>query len=380
MDFSGIQVTDLGQDNVPQPPITPTYSTEPADLEQSNVPQQNEELTPVSNTQIPQAPTKPNKRNVSACKSVTKRRKVVKSKPTFLDIDENTVSTTCDPVLQPQTSDNYQVLDPELLDQSQEMDIWGDLADEEFPDVFTVEEVANIKMEPEDIPLTQQESGLYSNNTENYRNLITLTDDVENKENAAAASASTVDNKYPTISQDSMVYKHLALVSPNWGRVAAISMDPKTGDFTQFKIFKKLDGFFKRYQQISLRTIEAEKIVLQFGHFTAVARTLTTGDILSPLIIRPRSGKQWLESDDATLSHWYLDVHRSAERLVRVSFTVYDVVQPIISTYFQIKLFKRDGNDNIFKRDRYISMTLQELIAFSDRRDKIIPATQRLFN
>ena len=88
----------------------------------------------------------------------------------------------------------------------------------------------------------------------------------------------------------------------------------------------------------------------------------------------------WLESDDATLSHWHLDIHRTAQRLVRVSFTVYDVVQPIVSTYFQIKLFKRDSSDGIFKRDRYISMTLQELMAFNERKEEIMRASSRLFH
>ena len=57
--------------------------------------------------------------------------------------------------------------------------------------------------------------------------------------------------------------------------------------------------------------------------------------------------------------------------MVRVSFIVYDVKQPIVSTYMQIKVFRTNNSAfDLEKRmtlDAYVNLTLQELRELSKK-------------
>ena len=160
----------------------------------------------------------------------------------------------------------------------------------------------------------------------------------DNKENEQEKKFNENENteRYrPTLSQDSLHYKHIATFSPNHARTVVVTVDLKTeGDFTQFKLFKKFPetGFFQRAQQISLRTIEAERVIIQLPVFVEKA----TKYILNG--VRPITQTLEASLDEHTdfgNAQWNLDVSRSSTRLVRVSLLTYDVTQPLISTYFQ---------------------------------------------
>ena len=124
-------------------------------------------------------------------------------------------------------------------------------------------------------------------------------------------------------------------------------------------MFKKFPetGFFQRAQQISLRTIEAERVIIQLPVFVEKA----TKYILNG--VRPITQTLEASLDEHTdfgNAQWNLDVSRSSTRLVRVSLLTYDVTQPLISTYFQVKLFKKQ-DDGIFRKEQWVTITLQEL-------------------
>jgi hypothetical protein len=148
-------------------------------------------------------------------------------------------------------------------------------------------------------------------------------------------------------------------VTANWDRTVVVSIDKKTGHFVQLKLFKKFmpHDFIQRIQQVSLRRVEAEKIFFQLDLFYNAAMKLLQKQLI-PLL----NFTSFMDdiNQDVDSTHWYMDVHTSEHRIVRVSLAAYDVLTPIVSTYFQIKVFKPDNEGN-FKRQEYVAMTLQEL-------------------
>lgn len=180
-------------------------------------------------------------------------------------------------------------------------------------------------------------------------------DNTENKETYSPIQR-------PTISQDSMNYDHMINFSQNWGRTVVISLDKKSGDFVQLKVFKKLlpDNFHHRVQQVSLRRVEADKVFFQLEYFYEIAMRLMMRNNVAPLL-NVSAHKDDCQKDLQT-SHWNTDVHTSSGRIIRVSFTIYNIYAPLISTYFQVKVFKPDAQaDGVFKREEYVSFTMQEL-------------------
>ena len=199
----------------------------------------------------------------------------------------------------------------------------------------------------------------------------TLSDNDENKENKRFFDARTSDKfdnftkeerlefyrKHPTMSQDAEHYKYITVVDPNHARQVAVTLDPRTaGEFTQFKVFKKFPetNFCQRAQQVSLRTIEAERVILQLRHF------------LNSVNIYDFTRKEFKfqsgidEKADLENAHWSRDITRTPNRLVRVTFVCYDVAQPDITTYFQVKLYKKDEG-GVYKLNQWVSITLQEM-------------------
>lgn len=183
----------------------------------------------------------------------------------------------------------------------------------------------------------------------------------DNKENS-------VPPEKINISMDAMKYRHIALVRPLPYRAAAISVDLETNwEFTQFKVFAKdRDGSYYRRQQVSLTAVESLKILYQLNHFVRCADNYVLNNPnLQPVNLKEQV-KDISEVADMNNSQWCLDVHRSDNRLIRVSFVVYDLNQRLISTYFQIKFFKKDPTEQ-FKLYRFVNFTLQELKALADR-------------
>lgn len=191
----------------------------------------------------------------------------------------------------------------------------------------------------------------------------------ENKENNLLNEKDAeLFRKHPTMSQDSLYYNHIHTIVANHGRKVVVSMDPRShGDFTQFKVFKKFadTGFLQRAQQMSLRTIEAERVLLQLDQFADI------GNNLYPEKTTHHFETSINEQADIANCAWYRDISRTQNRLVRVSFLCFDHLQPVISSYFQVKLFKR-ADDGIFKLDQWVSMTIQELEQMSYQRKAIV--------
>ena len=173
---------------------------------------------------------------------------------------------------------------------------------------------------------------------------------------------------------DSLKCKIVATYLTNYGRQVVIAIDIKTrGDFTMFKVFKKFTatGFFQRTQQVSLRTVEAERIILQLRMFLQHSVNYLTGEKSFP-VIKQRFEKIIAADVELDNAQWNLDVAESAKRLVRVSLVTYDVKQPIVSTYFNIQLYKKSEEEGVFRRDSGVTLTLQEVEEISDNRKQII--------
>ena len=177
----------------------------------------------------------------------------------------------------------------------------------------------------------------------------------------------------PTLSMDSMNCKVVATFSTNYGRTVAVALDTKSnGDFTMIKIFKKFNmtGFYQRAQQVSLRTVEAERVILQFPMFVKQAEDLILNGSIPKVHIKFEKGIK--ADEDLDNAQWNLDINQSTNRLVRVSLITFDISQPLVSTYFQVKLYKKSEEDGYFHRDSGVTMTLQEMEEISDNRKVLI--------
>ena len=189
---------------------------------------------------------------------------------------------------------------------------------------------------------------------------VTMVVDVESDENKKQGDSYKMN---PTISQDSMKYKHITTIKESIGRTVIISIDPRShGDFTQIKVFKKFPncGFFRRSQQISLRTVEAERILLQSQTFVDHAMQYIMNGWSVGRKVDNVKFKGIDAATDERNSQWSLDVTTTANRLVRVSLITYDCKQPLVTTYFQVKLFKK-GTDGVYIMEQWLTLTLQEL-------------------
>ena len=365
MDCSSSFATEMGQSYVPMEHCYSQFGQTQFNLGQSNVPsQQSSEQqqlnvglssVPVGQSNVPATPVKP-KRSAIKRGTGTKpiKRMVFENEVTIIDNDSVVGESFATTNVEEQPETQQVQWGPSTLEF--DMDSVTAIPDDDdiATDMFIVEETVTSSS---DEKIDQQESGMYSNTPSGSRsNPFQVNNDDDDKENQHLMFAA------PTISEDSMSNHHMITINPNWGRALVVAMDKSShGDFTQFKLFKRQHSSvcFKRQQNVCLRTVEAEKIILQLGKYVDVANSLIAQDL------QPISDSRPMYNDevhtDAKRCHWYQDVHESAQRMVRVSLTVYNVAQPLVSTYLQIKSFKKDLG-GVFRRERYISITLQELI------------------
>jgi hypothetical protein len=160
--------------------------------------------------------------------------------------------------------------------------------------------------------------------------------------------------------------------------------DKKIANWVQLKLFKltkppKLgpDGKalpelgIRKSQQIGLRPIEAEKILKACEHIRL--------NILSAMYVKhsplaetfaPSASPTDLE--DSKYCHWFLDLYQTLRRKIRISYTVYNVNDPLLSFYVQVKVFTRKEADKPFIRQSQVNINLREFRLLADKSEDYV--------
>ena len=207
------------------------------------------------------------------------------------------------------------------------------------------------------------------------------------KKNVLFTDDSNKENKVPdqpivdkpadmkmTLSQLITAYEEIGRFSANFGRLIVVTRD-STRRYCQLNVIKKLwdpemeTSMIMRTQSISLHQIEFERVLL------AAPRFLQTGiDLKNNGWRLPDNGSDEISDklDEATNS-WHQDVMGSnANRFVRLAICVFDWNAPETSTYYRVKLFKREQADKPFIRSGMFSFTMQEMQLLSNRHGEIL--------
>lgn len=150
-----------------------------------------------------------------------------------------------------------------------------------------------------------------------------------------------------------------------------VTVGMNNSNFVQFKLFKwnHNDSIWRVHQQVSLTLSEFDKVLLQMEPLRDEIKEFISG----PLPSKPLKfvGGRCSPSTDVTQTHWFKEVHHTQRRLVRVSVVVYDLCQPLVSSYVQIKLFTRANENAEFERDRIVSFTFREFCDMAEKQNFI---------
>lgn len=129
-----------------------------------------------------------------------------------------------------------------------------------------------------------------------------------------------------------------------------------------FKLFKKAeDKEYRQFQQICCRMFEIEKLIGSLAY----ARDHVVGlqSSVKTEIPIDSEGKQKFDitdkEDEATV-HWFFDVCESPKRKLRISYLMYQINDPIYSSYIQLKLFTRESMEDEFTRRFLLNMSYTE--------------------
>ena len=185
---------------------------------------------------------------------------------------------------------------------------------------------------------------------------------------------SVASDEKMTLSQLITAYEEISRFSANYGRLIVVTRDA-TRRYCQLNVVKKVwdpaneMSMILRTQSISLHQIEFERVLLPAPRF------LDTGiDLENNGWRLPDNGTDEISDklDEAT-NCWHQDIMGSnANRFLRLAFCVFDWNAPETSTYYRIKLFKRDQLDKPFIRSGMFSFTMQEMQLMANRHGDIL--------
>lgn len=165
--------------------------------------------------------------------------------------------------------------------------------------------------------------------------------------------------------------------------------DSKVSSWVQFKLFKNTpppmpgpDGHSSQYlgtrknQQVSLRPIEAERILQRSGQIRQSILSSISTTLPKQLEKMFCDELHPTEEEDAACCHWYLDMFETARRKLRISYIVYNMKDPFGTLYVQIKLFTRSDINKPFLRQSQVNYTLSEFSTLCNYSTKFLTSIQ----
>ena len=169
-----------------------------------------------------------------------------------------------------------------------------------------------------------------------------------------------------TIEEDnlrSVWVQDLSITETRIIRVSMCQFLPNTANvatWIYFKIFKRDNQqVFRQHQQVCYRVQEADRILQSIQYI---------GECVNALLLKVKDDRHFekttkfniTDDEDANNLHWYFDLFETQRRKTRVSYIMYDVKDPLISSYIQFKLFTREKQLQSFTRKQQINLTILE--------------------
>jgi hypothetical protein len=120
----------------------------------------------------------------------------------------------------------------------------------------------------------------------------------------------------------------------------------------------------RKSQQVCYRPSEFDAILRGVDY---IRNILTTNLSLKHENIDLSMGESFpvvTDKQDLEKLHWFMDIHESPRRKTRVSYIMYNPMNPFCSTYVQMKLFTRNKVEEDFVRKAQVNYTLDEFQLF----------------
>ena len=169
----------------------------------------------------------------------------------------------------------------------------------------------------------------------------------------------------PTLDQDREKDMWYWDISTSSNRVVRLSLSRFPGEkekpassWINLKLFKVQESEFRQMQQIFYRHSEFKKL---FESLPFIMDSLHKSILDCPeKEIEKCETFKITDKEDAKFVNWFWDFYTSQRRKMRVSHIIYDVKDPVTSSYVQLKLFTRASDTEEFIKKYLVNMKFEE--------------------
>ena len=145
--------------------------------------------------------------------------------------------------------------------------------------------------------------------------------------------------------------------------------DKPASNWINLKLFKLQESEFRQMQQIFYRPAEFKKL---FESLPFIMDSIHKSILASPdKEVEMSETFKVTDKEDSKFVNWFCDVYSTQRRKIRVSHIIYNVNDPVTSSYVQLKLFTRATESDEFTKKYLVNMKFEEFALLSQNSEFI---------